>query len=551
MAAAILIVQGDRELADRLAATLDQGHDVAIVTTGRAAIAHLAAHPPDVVVVDDRLPDMDGLDCAETIRVRWPALPIIVTADAGGEAIAVEALQRGATDYLLRHDDYLAHFPVVVRAVLAGVRPAAADPDPIIGASPAIAAVIRLVDAAARQSCPVLVEGESGTGKAHIARAIHARSGRGGPLIVLNCAAVHPDVLELELARANVPHATLYVSQPQELSPRLHEQLYRLVARDDSNVRLIVGTYVPLGEIADVRPEVRAALERMRIHIPPLRERREDIEPLAAHFLAGATLDPAALQAMGQYDWPGNVRELSNMVQRGMILAEPSGPIDRTHLPSVLTNPNATEFVSLGEAVRAFDAALLRAHLFSRPRTPVRVTFDRDGVEGAISEDGRTASCGGETTFAMVRASRARKKGRWYVELTLRLPPGAERPGEWTDAGIVLATLHPPVGGVGARRILGDELADGDVIGLAIDLDDRRLYVRRNGVWIDGAPGDASAGLAIGYPGLRFVVAVSVSRMEGSDESDAWTANFGAKRFVHALPPGYRSYDRRQAAPAP
>jgi hypothetical protein len=149
----------------------------------------------------------------------------------------------------------------------------------------------------------------------------------------------------------------------------------------------------------------------------------------------------------------------------------------------------------------------------------------------------------------MVRTTRTRKTGRWYVELTLHLPSGARGPGEWTDAGVVVSAWHPPVG-LGARRVLGDELADGDVIGLAIDLEDRRLFVRRNGVWIDGAPGDVGAGLVIRYRGLGFVVAVSTSRLEDSGESDAWTANFGATAFEHALPAGYLSYDSRPTARA-
>src|ERR1051326_8648315 len=105
MRAAILIVAGDRSVARIAAAALRGPYEVDVARTGAAALARVEADPPDCIVVDHRLPDMDGLDCLTAVRARRPVLSVIITADAGGEAIAVEALQRGATDYVLRYPD--------------------------------------------------------------------------------------------------------------------------------------------------------------------------------------------------------------------------------------------------------------------------------------------------------------------------------------------------------------------------------------------------------------------------------------------------------------
>jgi len=173
------------------------------------------------------------------------------------------------------------------------------------------------------------------------------------------------------------------------------------------------------------------------------------------------------------------------------------------------------------------------------------VTFDPDAREGALSADRLTARCREEMTFALVRATRRYASGRWYVEFILHLPPGQRQPGAWTDAGIV-ARAPSRIVGYGARGTLGEEIADGDVIGLAIDLEAARLYVRRNGTWVDGAPGNAGVGIAIGHTRRAYVVAVAISRRPVAGESDAWSVNFGGAPFAHPVPPGYRSYDGRQ-----
>jgi hypothetical protein len=162
-----------------------------------------------------------------------------------------------------------------------------------------------------------------------------------------------------------------------------------------------------------------------------------------------------------------------------------------------------------------------------------------------ISADGLTARCGSETTFALVRANRAHGAGRWYVELTLHLDPGEKAPGAWTDVGIV-ARGAERISGYGARRTLGEQMADGDAIGLAIDLDAGRLYVRRNGVWVDGEPGQPDGGGVIARR-REYLVAVSITRPPGKkDRSDSWTANFGAAPFAASIPERYRSYDGGQ-----
>jgi hypothetical protein len=176
------------------------------------------------------------------------------------------------------------------------------------------------------------------------------------------------------------------------------------------------------------------------------------------------------------------------------------------------------------------------------------VVFDRAPDEGVISADGLTARCRKETTFALVQANHRHALGRWYAELTLRLAPGAKEPGAWTDAGIV-AQGPQRLFGYGARRTLGEQMADGDVIGLAIDLYAGRLYVRRNGIWVDGEPGDADGGIRFRRL-LEYAVAVSITRPLSQDgDSDAWTANFGAREFAATIPDGYRPYVERGIDP--
>ncbi len=387
MGPTVLLVEDESEAAARIAAALREASDrfeVETVPSAHAAQRSVAAQRFDCVVLDYRLPDTDGFECLRRLRIGYPELPIIVVTGVGSQELAVEAMKLGATDYVVKEGRYAQRVPGVVRQALGvpehtcyaarrrlGSRRQQADAlavsalDAIAGTSAAIEAVRAQVREHASGNAPVLIRGETGTGKELVAAAIHYTSARRGNLVAVNCAAVTESLFENEFfghvqgaftgASTDRPGlmkeadgGTLFLDEigdlPLAQQPKLLRALdsgsYRPVGGTRelrSDMRIVAATNRPLGRLAregKFREDLYFRLHAVSICIPPLRERIEDIRVLARLFLARH--DPGgparvADEAMGELlgrPWRGNVRELDHVVYRTLV-SNRSGPITR------------------------------------------------------------------------------------------------------------------------------------------------------------------------------------------------------------------------------
>ena len=437
MPARILLVEDDADTAHLIGQALraaPEAYDVAAVFSARAGLAHLADHPTDCVLLDYRLPDAAGLDCLRKIRAGHPEVPVVMVTGAGSVEVAVEAMKMGATDYIVKHGKYLLTVAVVVRVALgrrALERAASRYRDElrssrrevsrlqralrdryrlegIIGESPAIEQALALAERVAQSDVPVLLEGETGTGKELFARAIHYHGPRAkGPFLAQNCAALPETLLESELfghvrgaftgAERNrrglfeeADGGTLLLDEVGEMGLPLQAKLLRVLqdhevrpvggnAARQVDVRVIAATNRDLLQEVDAgrfRADLVYRLRVFPIRLPPLRERRDDIVLLATHFLRQCAarerkpvrgFDRRTLRLLESYDWPGNVRELQNEVHRLILCAEPGERIAPDLLPAEIAG-NQTLVVPDGgrplkEIVRAVEAATIRERL--------------------------------------------------------------------------------------------------------------------------------------------------------------------------------------------
>lgn len=367
----LLIIDDEESLLYSLEAGLATDEvEVLTATTGREGVAAVRRGPPDAVILDVRLPDMTGLEVFDQIRAIDPRLPVVmITAYAAAET-AIEAVKRGAFDYLLKPVDLHHLRDTVARAVeLRRMRsvPAviagdtvAPDADEIVGKSPAMRAVYRAVGLFAPQAVPVLITGESGTGKELIARTLYQHSNRADkPLLALDCAATPEAALEEELfgheagtegGRRKVGKfeqadgGTVIIDEIADLTPSAQAKLLRVLqeCRFDragggsavaADVRVIATTGQDLDALAAAGRFRRDLLYRLNgfvIALPALRDRPGDIPLLVDYFLrqAARRLDkplrsvaPEAMRLLELHPWTGNVRELQNVVRFAAIQA--------------------------------------------------------------------------------------------------------------------------------------------------------------------------------------------------------------------------------------
>jgi len=379
----ILLVEDDPDVRLAVAPALSAaGHDVVTVGDGAAALERLSAAVFDAVVSDIRLPRVDGLTVFRTARALPTRTDVILMTSFSSVAEAVQALKEGAHDYLTKPFDVeelvLRVGMIAKRRALedeletARARIAGAPDSEIVGASPAMAALLDRLSTVAPSDAPVLVVGETGTGKELVARRLHTRSQRvSGPFVAVNCAAFPETLLEAELFGYErgaftgavkkregrfkaADRGTLFLDEVAEMPLPAQAKLLRVVQE---------GVVEPLGTNTGVRVDVRLVsatnrdLKRAiaegrfredlyyRLHgiglsLPPLRERPGDLPLLVAHFLArcapaGAKLPEISLpawQALTTYPFPGNVRELAHAVQHAAILSR-GGTILVEHLP--------------------------------------------------------------------------------------------------------------------------------------------------------------------------------------------------------------------------
>ncbi len=350
----------------------------------------LARERPKAILSDIRMPGMDGLELLERIRQGYPGLPVIIMTAHSDLDSAVSAYQGGAFEYLPKPFDVNAAVELVQRAVAhAGDREEDAQPagaPEILGEASAMQEVFRAIGRLSRSNITVLINGESGTGKELVARALHRHSPRrNGPFIALNMAALPRDLLESELfghergaftgAQSQrqgrfeqADGGTLFLDEIGDMPAELQTRLLRVLADGEFyrvgghasvrvDVRIIAATHQKLENLVQdgrFREDLFHRLNVIRIHIPALRERREDIPLLMRHFLQAAAreLDVKAKQAdrevvdyLTRLDWPGNVRQLENIC-RWLTVMSPGQIITLEDLPPELKSEAESTAVS-------------------------------------------------------------------------------------------------------------------------------------------------------------------------------------------------------------
>jgi DNA-binding NtrC family response regulator len=421
----ILLVDDEAKILSALASALrDEGHEVVATASGREAQRLLSQRLFDVLVVDNLMPELTGLDLIRELVTYTPEGErpqiLMMTAHATVES-AIEAMKLGATDYLQKPFEIDELLVVVNHALnhqrlrrehryLISERDADFNHYGIVGRSRQMEEVIRTAEVVAQSKSTVLITGETGTGKEMVARAIHYHSAqREMPLIKVNCAAIPETLLESELfghvrgaftGAANskkgkfalADGGTIFLDEIGTMSPALQAKLLRVLQEREFeplgsertqkvDVRVIAATNRDIPHmVSDGRfqEDLFYRLNVIPIHIPPLRERRDDIPVLVEHFIAkhakraGKRIDglaPGVIEALEAAEWPGNVRELENAVERAVVLA-----------PTSTISPEAVRVSSVGGgSASSLPSLVLRQNLDWTERETVRRALDSAG----------------------------------------------------------------------------------------------------------------------------------------------------------------------------
>jgi len=404
----ILVVDDDKLNVDLLTALLEKAScRVVAAYNGEQGWESFRTQAADLVLMDVRMPRMGGMDLLKRIKATSPDTPVVMMTAYASVDGAVEAMQLGATDYLtkpFRQEQIEDVLRRLREGGTANPREAAAggrSDDRIITTDPRMLRLCETVRRAAATKASVLIQGESGTGKELMARYLHRHSSRAGrPFVAVNCASLPETLLESELfghekgaftgaitRRAGrfelADGGTLLLDEISEISPALQAKLLRVLEEEEFervggtttlrvDVRIVATTNRNLREaIADgaFREDLYYRLNVIPIHLPPLRERRDDVPELVRHFLrlyarqcARSTprMSPDAMERLRRHDWPGNVRELRNLIQRLVVLHE-SDWIDVRDLPPEIrlgTRPRATG-VSVGHTIAQAERWLI------------------------------------------------------------------------------------------------------------------------------------------------------------------------------------------------
>ncbi|HXZ13065.1 MAG TPA: sigma-54 dependent transcriptional regulator [Candidatus Sulfotelmatobacter sp.] len=387
----LLVVDDERSICELLEISFrKEGHKVEVASSGEAARRRLASQVFDIVISDICMPDMDGVELLRYCKEVSPSTIFILITGVPTIATAVDAVNFGADRYVIKGDRLLDELRPAVRQITENQRlkkeagelrrqlRRLTGFDHIIGTSPRMRSLFELIETIAPQSSRVLITGESGTGKELVARAIHENSARTkAPFVTINCGAFPETLLESELfgymrgaftgANENrrglfqaADGGTLFMDEIGNMSLAMQVKLYRVLqegkvrplgSTEESpvDVRVIAATNKDLEkEIAEerFREDLYYRLSVIPIHLPALRERREDIPLLARAFLerysksmskAIDSIEPEAMRRLEVYDWPGNVRELENTIERSVAM-ESGKRITVEGLPERITN---------------------------------------------------------------------------------------------------------------------------------------------------------------------------------------------------------------------
>jgi len=414
----VWVIDDDRSIRWVLERALNKADmDVTSFSNGVGIMESLQRELPDVIISDVRMPGIDGLDLLRQVTSAHPDLPVIIMTAHSDLDSAVSAFDRGAFEYLPKPFDLDEAVDQVRRACRkisdgedTNEQPRTQTPD-IVGEAPAMQEVFRAIGRLARSSITVLINGESGTGKELVARALHRHSPRSDePFIALNMAAIPRDLLESELFGhergaftgaqtkregrfEQADGGTLFLDEIGDMPAELQTRLLRVLADGEFyrvggiapvkvDVRIIAATHQHLEELVRqgrFREDLFHRLNVIRIHLPALRERREDIPLLVDHLLdrQAARLGRPRPAVSGQavstlcgLNWPGNVRELENALERALLLAE-----GETLEPADFGQATASGPVSSGSSLK--DAA--RAAAAETERRMILAAMDATG----------------------------------------------------------------------------------------------------------------------------------------------------------------------------
>ncbi|MBW2058772.1 MAG: sigma-54-dependent Fis family transcriptional regulator [Deltaproteobacteria bacterium] len=450
----ILIAEDEAKMRRVLELNLRGRYDLDFAGNGQEALALIQGKAIDLVLTDMRMPVKDGISLLHDVKRIKPDLPVILVTAYGSVESAVRAMKEGAYDYIvkpLKMDEIemviekaLAHAELVrenryLKAELQRSR----SFDTIVSVNPKILEILDLVRQIADSKATVLLEGESGTGKELVARALHYNSQRAsGPFVVVNCSAIPRELLESELfgyekgaftgaTRMKIGsfemanNGTLFLDEIGEMPKELQAKILRAleghrfmrvggVENIEVDTRVVTATNRSLKEAVRTgafREDLYYRLNVLRLKLPPLRERREDIPLLVRHFLEkhreesrGRSFEVSdrALALLGRYDWPGNVRELENCIVRAMVLAKSDVIGEEDLPPEIRGGETAIPVESLrtwdevkavkkaarervaGEIERAFIEEGLRRNRGNVSRSSIEMGLDRRQLQNMI-----------------------------------------------------------------------------------------------------------------------------------------------------------------------
>jgi len=360
-----------------------EGFSATFANSGEAALAVVARQPPDILLSDIRMKTrLDGLSLLEIVRREYPSVPVVLMTAFGSIETAVRAVKEGAFDYISKPFNIDELVAIVRRALSNGNgKHLASDLDDeerssgLIGRTPSMLEIYKMIARVSDSPAAVLITGESGTGKELVARAIHNHGARATePFVAVNCGALTETLLESELfghvkgsftgAIANkrgifeqAGEGTVFLDEISETSAGLQVKLLRVLQEREVvpvgstdpikvRARVIAASNSDLEKLSAsgaFRGDLLYRLNVIQLHLPPLRQRREDIHLLVAHFLrkhapgptATITLDKDTMHSLTAYSWPGNVRELENVIERAVTLSQ-GGVVTTEDLPQRL-----------------------------------------------------------------------------------------------------------------------------------------------------------------------------------------------------------------------
>jgi len=453
----ILVVDDDPGVRESFRLILEDRYEILEAGDGREALERVRTTPVDLVLLDIRLPELDGIEVLERLKTLDDAVEVILVTAVKTVRTAVEAMKLGAFDYLTKPFDEDELLTLIRRALdkrslereVAFLRSELArrhDFDELVGQHPEMQKLYRLISQVARTTTTVLITGESGTGKELIARAIHRQGPRRDkPFVAINPAALSESLVESELfghekgaftgayqrklGRFELAQGgTLFLDEISSLKPELQVKLLRVLQEREVervggtrpvriDARIIVATNAELRQAVAAgrfREDLYYRLNVVPITVPPLRERRDDIPILVAHFVRRYTqafnkrvegLTPEAMTALREYPWPGNVRELQNVVERlvtlvdGSVIAMSDLPLDlllpdpRARLREVTTLPlkQATEDFERQIVIRVLERVHWNRSEASRilglHRNSLKLMLARWGLTGSGGDD--------------------------------------------------------------------------------------------------------------------------------------------------------------------